>query len=70
MNFGDFKDGKAQQLLPAALAAFEDELNGIASRCHIMCMNVLRLLAVGLKVCSLLPYRLQHFNVLCPCLRV
>lgn len=49
-NFAEFLNGKAQQPVPKSLASYEGELNDIANRCHVMCMNILELLAVGLKV--------------------
>jgi len=47
---GEFLNGKAQQRVPKSLAPYEDELNDIAERCHDMCVNILKLLAVGLKI--------------------
>ncbi|KAL9138389.1 MAG: hypothetical protein Q9175_000372 [Cornicularia normoerica] len=50
MNFGEFSNGKAQQPLPSSLASHEAELNHFGVLCHELCINLLRLLAVGLKV--------------------
>jgi Isopenicillin N synthase and related dioxygenases len=50
MNFGDFKDGKAQQLLPPSLTPHEAEINGFAEICNKTCTRILTLLALGLEV--------------------
>lgn len=50
MNFGDFKDGKAQQPLPPSLAPHEAEINGFAEICNKTCTRILTLLALGLEV--------------------
>jgi isopenicillin N synthase-like dioxygenase len=50
MNFGDFKDGKAQQPLPASLAPHESEIHGFAELCNKTCTRVLTLLSLGLEV--------------------
>lgn len=50
MNFGDFKDGKAQQPLPPSLAPHEEEINGFANLCNKTCTRILTLLALGLQV--------------------
>lgn len=50
MNFGDFKDGKAQQPLPASLAPHESEIHGFANLCNKTCNRILNLLALGLEV--------------------
>ena len=60
MNFGDFKDGKAQQPLPPSLAAHEAEIDGFAKLCNKTCTRILTLLALGLEVCNqphILPIR-------------
>jgi hypothetical protein len=59
---GEFLNGKAQQRVPKSLAPYEDELNDIAERCHDMCVNLLKLLAVGLKVRTL-PRKLQSYHL-------
>ncbi|KAJ5492228.1 Oxoglutarate/iron-dependent dioxygenase [Penicillium expansum] len=50
MNFGDFKDGKAQQPLPASLTPHEAEINDFAELCNKTCTRILTLLALGLKI--------------------
>jgi hypothetical protein len=50
MNFGDFKDGKAQQPLPPSVAAFEPDLNRFSSLCNKTCARILQLLALALEV--------------------
>lgn len=50
MNFGDFKDSKAQQLLPPSLEPHEAEINGFAELCNKTCTRILTLLALGLEV--------------------
>jgi hypothetical protein len=60
LNFGEFRNGKAQQHVPKSLAPHEDELSDLAERCHVMCMNVLKLLAIGLRVCN----HSQFFSVI------
>lgn len=50
MNFGDFKDGKAQQPLPASLAPHESEIHGFAKLCNKTCNRILTLLSLGLEV--------------------
>lgn len=65
MNFGEFSNGKAQQPLPSSLASHEAELNHFGVLCHELCINLLRLLAVGLKVCDrvrLLDFRLPDLT--------
>ncbi|KAL8768916.1 MAG: hypothetical protein Q9209_004971 [Squamulea sp. 1 TL-2023] len=49
-NFGEFIDGKAQQPVPPSLAEHEAEISDFADRCRGMCMQLLRLFALGLKV--------------------
>lgn len=51
MNFGEFTDGKAQQPLPPSLASHEAALNRFGVLCHELCIKLLRLFALGLKVC-------------------
>lgn len=55
MNFGDFKDGKAQQPLPASLTPHEAEINDFAQLCNKTCTRILTLLALGLEVCDPFP---------------
>lgn len=50
MNFGDFKDGKAQQPLPPSLAANEADLGRFMELCNKTCARVLELVALGLGV--------------------
>ncbi|CDM30686.1 hypothetical protein DTO013E5_665 [Penicillium roqueforti] len=50
MNFGDFKDSKAQQLLPPSLEPHEAEINGFAELCNKTCTRILTLLALGLEI--------------------
>ncbi|KAJ5932367.1 hypothetical protein N7516_006856 [Penicillium verrucosum] len=50
MNFGDFKDGKAQQPLPPSLTPHEAEINGFAEICNKTCTRILTLLALGLEI--------------------
>lgn len=50
MNFGDFKDGKAQQPLAPSLTPHEAEINGFAEICNKTCTRILTLLALGLEV--------------------
>jgi isopenicillin N synthase-like dioxygenase len=50
MNFGEFKDGKAQQPLPPSLAPHEAEIGHFASLCNKTCNRILKLLALGLQV--------------------
>jgi isopenicillin N synthase-like dioxygenase len=51
MNFGEFRNGKAQQPLPPSLAAHEAEIGHFASLCSKTCAQILSLLALGLEVC-------------------
>ncbi|KAJ6078995.1 hypothetical protein N7467_008748 [Penicillium canescens] len=50
MNFGDFKDGKAQQPLPPSLKPHESEINDFAGLCNKTCTRILTLLALGLEI--------------------
>ncbi|KAJ5874274.1 uncharacterized protein N7529_002704 [Penicillium soppii] len=50
MNFGDFKNGKAQQPLPPSLAPHEEEINAFAELCNKTCTRILTLLALGLEI--------------------
>jgi isopenicillin N synthase-like dioxygenase len=50
MNFGDFKDSKAQQPLPPSLKPHESEINDFADLCNKTCTRILNLLALGLEV--------------------
>ncbi|EAL91389.1 oxidoreductase, 2OG-Fe(II) oxygenase family, putative [Aspergillus fumigatus Af293] len=50
MNFGEFKDGKAQQPLPPSLAPHEAEIGHFASLCNKTCNRILKLLALGLQI--------------------
>lgn len=49
-NLGEFKDGKAQQPLPASFADNETELNEFQDLCHDLCLKLLRLFAIALNV--------------------
>ena len=53
MNFGEFKDGKAQQPLPKTLAPHEADISRFTDLCRNTCDRVLTLLALGLGVCHL-----------------
>jgi isopenicillin N synthase-like dioxygenase len=57
MNFGDFKNGKAQQPLPPSLAPHEEEINAFAELCNKTCTRILTLLALGLEVREVTPDR-------------
>lgn len=50
MNFGEFKDGKAQQPIPPSLASGEARIGHFASLCNKTCVRILKLLALGLEV--------------------
>ncbi|KAI9928246.1 hypothetical protein ASPWEDRAFT_38950 [Aspergillus wentii DTO 134E9] len=50
MNFGEFKDGKAQQPLPPSLAPHESEIKDFSSLCIKTCDRILNLLALGLEI--------------------
>ncbi|KAH8425316.1 putative oxidoreductase, 2OG-Fe(II) oxygenase family [Aspergillus melleus] len=49
-NFGEFKNGKAQQPLPPSLAPHESEIDHFANLCHKTCDRILKLLALGLQI--------------------
>lgn len=49
MNFGEFSNQKAQQLLPPSLVSHEADLNHFQILCHELSIKLLRLLALGLK---------------------
>ncbi|KAL0639567.1 hypothetical protein Q9L58_001393 [Maublancomyces gigas] len=49
-NLGEFKDGKAQQPLPASFADNETELNEFQDLCHDLCLKLLRLFAIALNI--------------------
>ncbi|KAL4890241.1 hypothetical protein BDV59DRAFT_185115 [Aspergillus ambiguus] len=49
-NFGEFKDGKAQQPLPASLAPHESDIGHFADLCSKTCHRILTLLALGLSI--------------------
>lgn len=53
-NFGEFKDGKAQQPLPPAFIPHESDLDAFSDYCHNMCVKILRLFALGLQVSTVL----------------
>ncbi|KAJ5107071.1 hypothetical protein N7456_003746 [Penicillium angulare] len=50
LNFGDFKDGKAQQPLPESLLPHESEIDGFAQLCNKTCNRILTLLSLGLEM--------------------
>ncbi|KAL1980153.1 hypothetical protein VTN96DRAFT_4584 [Rasamsonia emersonii] len=50
MNFGEFKNGKAQQPLPPSLIPHEAELDHFATSCNRTCARVMKLLALGLEI--------------------
>lgn len=60
MNFGEFRNRKAQQPLPPSLAVHEAEIGHFASLCSKTCAQILSLLALGLEV------YLSHFRYLPP----
>ncbi|KAK2028293.1 2OG-Fe(II) oxygenase superfamily protein [Colletotrichum zoysiae] len=49
-NFGEFKDGKAQQPLPPTIQPDEPFINSFRDQCHALCLELLELLGVGLDV--------------------
>ncbi|KKA29586.1 hypothetical protein TD95_003458 [Thielaviopsis punctulata] len=49
-NFGEFKDGKAQQPLPSTLASLEPEVAKFFEHCSSLCQRILYLLGLGLEV--------------------
>ncbi|KAK1687972.1 2OG-Fe(II) oxygenase superfamily protein [Colletotrichum godetiae] len=49
-NFGEFKDGKAQQPLPPTIQSDEPFLNSFRDQCHSLCLELLELLGIGLDV--------------------
>ena len=50
MNFGEFKDGRAQQPLPPLLIERESEISQFHDYCHDLMLKILRLFAIGLKI--------------------
>lgn len=50
MNFGEYVDGKPQQILPKSLAPREQEIGHFMDMCHQICRKVLTILALGLGV--------------------
>ncbi|KAJ9407150.1 hypothetical protein DTO045G8_4999 [Paecilomyces variotii] len=52
MNFGEFKDGKAQQPIPSSLVPHERELCHFAELCNKTCSRILKLMALGLEIPS------------------
>ncbi|KAF2396748.1 Clavaminate synthase-like protein [Trichodelitschia bisporula] len=49
-NLNEFVAGKAQQPLPAPLVPHEAHIGTFVDRCHVLCTDVLRLLALGLGI--------------------
>lgn len=50
MNFGEFLNGKAQQLLTPTLTPHEAYLDHFSTLCRKTCERILTLLALGLEV--------------------
>ncbi|OAL67826.1 oxidoreductase [Trichophyton rubrum] len=50
INFGEFKNNKANQPLPKSLVPHEDNLNRFTSLCQKTCARILTLLALGLDI--------------------
>lgn len=48
-NFGEFKDGKAQQPLPSTMVPLEPEIAKFFEHCSALCQRILYLLGVGLQ---------------------
>lgn len=59
MNFGEFRDGKAQQPIPSSLVPHERELCHFAELCNKTCSRILKLMALGLEVSLLSPLGFQ-----------
>lgn len=53
MNFGEFIDGKAQQALAPAIAPHEADIHHFYGLCHELCIELLKLFALGLKARNL-----------------
>lgn len=66
MNFGEFKDGKAQQPIPSSLVPHERELCHFAELCNKTCSRILKLMALGLEVSLLSPLDFPEFQSLYP----
>ncbi|OBR11862.1 2OG-Fe(II)oxygenase superfamily protein [Colletotrichum higginsianum IMI 349063] len=49
-NFGEFRDGKAQQPLPQTIQPDEPFVNSFSDQCHALCLELLELLGIGLEV--------------------
>ncbi|GJC81871.1 UPF0676 protein C1494.01 [Colletotrichum liriopes] len=49
-NFGEFKDGRAQQPLPPTIQPDEPFVNSFRDQCHALCLELLELLGIGLEV--------------------
>ncbi|ROT43076.1 2OG-Fe(II) oxygenase superfamily protein [Sodiomyces alkalinus F11] len=49
-NFGEFRDGKAQQPLPKTIQPDEPQINAFREQCHSLCLRLLDLLGLGLDV--------------------
>ncbi|KAL9131832.1 MAG: hypothetical protein Q9217_000359 [Psora testacea] len=50
MNFGEFINGQAQQKLLPLLRDYETDVNHFEILCHLLCIRLLRLFALGLKI--------------------
>ena len=51
-NIGEFVNGLAQQPLPETLKTHESDLGHFTGLCYDLCSKLLRLFAIGLKVCD------------------
>jgi len=56
-------NGKPQQPFPKPLQHAEEEIGKFWEACHMLCNKILQLLAVSLKVNSLLLCILKRFNL-------
>ena len=52
MNIAPFVDGQPQQDMPDLLTGHHNEMDDFLSRCHLLCLKLLRLFGMGLKVFS------------------
>ncbi|RDW88580.1 clavaminate synthase-like protein [Coleophoma cylindrospora] len=50
MNFGEFLNGKAQQILPPALIDHENDIEQFEDYCFNLCMKILTLFGIGLEI--------------------
>lgn len=49
-NFGEFKDGKAQQPIPETIEHLQDQIATFWEFCYKLCLKINYLLGVGLDV--------------------